>query len=160
MTRKPSYFASNLGLGSTEADGRTLRRVAQVLRREREGLGRNRDRVALPPMPDDRIAVAHAYEPGPAVSVHHRLVRLKGSEPAEPQLQELRAGDRVHSERVHARKFGSAFARPPGQGSCLGACRLCCQREEEADDGIRTRDPWLGKPMLYQLSYVRRLRRL
>jgi hypothetical protein len=30
----------------------------------------------------------------------------------------------------------------------------------EADDGIRTRDPWLGKPMLYQLSYVRRLPRL
>ena len=25
----------------------------------------------------------------------------------------------------------------------------------EADDGARTRDPWLGKPMLYQLSYVR-----
>jgi hypothetical protein len=24
-----------------------------------------------------------------------------------------------------------------------------------ADDGARTRDPWLGKPMLYQLSYVR-----
>jgi hypothetical protein len=32
--------------------------------------------------------------------------------------------------------------------------------EGEADDGARTRDPWLGKPMLYQLSYVRRLRRL
>ena len=25
----------------------------------------------------------------------------------------------------------------------------------EADDGIRTRDTWLGKPVLYQLSYVR-----
>jgi hypothetical protein len=25
----------------------------------------------------------------------------------------------------------------------------------QADDGIRTHDPWLGKPMLYQLSYVR-----
>jgi hypothetical protein len=24
-----------------------------------------------------------------------------------------------------------------------------------ADDGIRTRDTWLGKPVLYQLSYVR-----
>ena len=24
-----------------------------------------------------------------------------------------------------------------------------------ADDGIRTHDPRLGKPMLYQLSYVR-----
>ena len=28
----------------------------------------------------------------------------------------------------------------------------------EADDGARTRDTWLGKPVLYQLSYVRRLR--
>ena len=26
---------------------------------------------------------------------------------------------------------------------------------DEADDGIRTRDTWLGKPVLYQLSYVR-----
>jgi hypothetical protein len=25
----------------------------------------------------------------------------------------------------------------------------------EADDGARTRDTWLGKPVLYQLSYVR-----
>ena len=24
-----------------------------------------------------------------------------------------------------------------------------------ADDGARTRDTWLGKPVLYQLSYVR-----
>ena len=24
-----------------------------------------------------------------------------------------------------------------------------------ADDGIRTHDTWLGKPVLYQLSYVR-----
>ena len=27
--------------------------------------------------------------------------------------------------------------------------------QEEADDGARTRDTWLGKPVLYQLSYVR-----
>jgi hypothetical protein len=26
----------------------------------------------------------------------------------------------------------------------------------QADDGIRTRDTWLGKPVLYQLSYVRK----
>ncbi len=25
-----------------------------------------------------------------------------------------------------------------------------------AENGIRTRDPWLGKPMLYQLSYFRK----
>ncbi len=30
---------------------------------------------------------------------------------------------------------------------------------ERADDGIRTRDTWLGKPVLYQLSYVRVPRR-
>ncbi len=29
-----------------------------------------------------------------------------------------------------------------------------------AENGIRTRDPWLGKPMLYQLSYFRFFRRL
>jgi hypothetical protein len=28
-------------------------------------------------------------------------------------------------------------------------------REARADDGVRTRDPQLGKLMLYQLSYVR-----
>ncbi len=28
-------------------------------------------------------------------------------------------------------------------------------RTHGADDGIRTRDPRLGKPMLYQLSYIR-----
>jgi hypothetical protein len=27
--------------------------------------------------------------------------------------------------------------------------------EAEADDGTRTHDTWLGKPVLYQLSYVR-----
>lgn len=30
--------------------------------------------------------------------------------------------------------------------------------QEEADDGARTRDTWLGKPVLYQLSYVRAAR--
>jgi hypothetical protein len=29
-----------------------------------------------------------------------------------------------------------------------------------ADNGVRTRDPQLGKLMLYQLSYVRSLRRV
>ena len=28
-------------------------------------------------------------------------------------------------------------------------------QRSEADDGARTRDTWLGKPVLYQLSYVR-----
>jgi hypothetical protein len=30
-----------------------------------------------------------------------------------------------------------------------------CGSFDEADDGVRTRDPQLGKLMLYQLSYVR-----
>ena len=29
------------------------------------------------------------------------------------------------------------------------------RNRERADDGIRTRDPHLGKVMLYQLSYIR-----
>jgi hypothetical protein len=30
-----------------------------------------------------------------------------------------------------------------------------CKAFREADDGARTRDTWLGKPVLYRLSYVR-----
>jgi hypothetical protein len=33
--------------------------------------------------------------------------------------------------------------------------RMCPKGNREADDGDRTRDPRLGKPMLYRLSYVR-----
>ena len=32
------------------------------------------------------------------------------------------------------------------------------EKSLRADDGIRTRDPHLGKVMLYQLSHVRMLR--
>lgn len=28
-------------------------------------------------------------------------------------------------------------------------------KKNRANDGIRTRDSWLGKPVLYQLSYIR-----
>ena len=52
----------------------------------------------------------------------------------------------------------SAKAPPPlvsrpgrGTGSPQGARDLC----SGADDGIRTRDPNLGKVVLYQLSHVR-----
>src|SRR5581483_211587 len=33
--------------------------------------------------------------------------------------------------------------------------RWRASRSTKADDGARTRDTWLGKPVLYQLSYVR-----
>jgi hypothetical protein len=33
--------------------------------------------------------------------------------------------------------------------------RQICLESFEADDGARTRDTWLGKPVLYRLSYVR-----
>ena len=38
---------------------------------------------------------------------------------------------------------------------CQSTNKADFQGFREADDGARTRDPWLGKPMLYQLSYVR-----
>ena len=60
-----------------------------------------------------------------------------------------------------------AFAEPPDESAdaartfdargaherVLAALRE--RPERQADDGTRTHDPWLGKPMLYQLSYVR-----
>jgi len=56
-------------------------------------------------MPDHGGALAHADEPCTAVSVHHGLIRLKGAGRAEPQLQELRAGDRVQGCRgIHPRQ--------------------------------------------------------
>src|SRR5829696_1030407 len=48
-----------------------------------------------------------------------------------------------------ARRWASA--RSPGDAG--ESCEA--MREDEADDGPRTRDLWLGKPTLYQLSYVR-----
>jgi hypothetical protein len=50
-----------------------------------------------------------------------------------------------------ARRHFSSLATP-----ILGHVRFRIQNFfEEADDGVRTRDPQLGKLMLYQLSYVR-----
>ena len=45
-----------------------------------------------------------------------------------------------------------AVASPLGHSTAGQAARGQCLR---ADDGIRTRDPHLGKVMLYQLSHVR-----
>src|SRR5262249_29683145 len=50
-------------------------------------------------------------------------------------------------------------APSPGEKRCPGAVwtfgRVNGVRRLRADDGIRTRDPHLGKVMLYQLSHVR-----
>ena len=42
-----------------------------------------------------------------------------------------------------------------GPCSISSGCDSGVSLEPEADDGGRTRDTWLGKPVLYQLSYVR-----
>ena len=73
------------------------------LRRERERVERDSERVAVAPMLDDRGAILDADEPGALISVHHCLVRLKGTRGAELHLQELCAGDRVQAKCVHAR---------------------------------------------------------
>jgi hypothetical protein len=41
------------------------------------------------------------------------------------------------------------------EDNALQAFSRVCSISPEADDGPRTRDLWLGKPTLYQLSYVR-----
>src|SRR6185437_15978081 len=49
--------------------------------------------------------------------------------------------------------------RREGIGHAHAAVRAPCGRRDRrggADDGSRTRDLWLGKPTLYQLSYVRK----
>ncbi len=45
------------------------------------------------------------------------------------------------------------LSHPAGRAPPAG--RRAAARGGEADDGLRTRDLWLGKPTLYQLSYVR-----
>jgi hypothetical protein len=47
----------------------------------------------------------------------------------------------------------------PGPEPCRRAQQAADQRFCRADDGIRTRDPHLGKVVLYQLSHVRAVRR-
>jgi hypothetical protein len=44
---------------------------------------------------------------------------------------------------------------PPANRRRRRSERTRRRRSREADDGPRTRDLWLGKPTLYQLSYVR-----
>src|SRR5690349_19480480 len=53
-------------------------------------------------------------------------------------------------------RFRSVLAkRWPRERSKRGSDRGKVLQIAKADDGARTRDPWLGKPMLYRLSYVR-----
>ena len=48
-----------------------------------------------------------------------------------------------------------AVASPLGHPTVGGSGGACCRDLFRADDGIRTRDPHLGKVMRYQLRYVR-----
>jgi hypothetical protein len=57
-----------------------------------------------------------------------------------------------------AERRGPARTKLPGclpDLADLQAKRGCPRKGTEADDGLRTRDLRLGKPTLYQLSYVR-----
>ena len=130
MARKPSRFGSKAqprpgGRGSGSASigygSPTRRRVAPLSQRERESLERNCDWVSAARVSDHRGAATHADEPGASVSVHHSLVGLKGAGRAELQLQELRTGDRVQSERIHAptRSAGPSPVLPCSPGFVL-----------------------------------------
>ena len=52
------------------------------------------------------------------------------------------------------RRAHMTFDRPQRRRSKLAGLSIGLP-DLEADDGSRTRDLWLGKPTLYQLSYVR-----
>lgn len=92
--------------------GRTGRRVVRCRRRKREGLGPNRDVVAFTPVSDGCGSGAETDDPGSPFVVEHGLAGLKGTGSSELHLQHLRAGDRVQSKRIHARKFGRTPLRP------------------------------------------------
>ena len=58
----------------------------------------------------------------------------------------------VHSREVDSRRYGDASSDRNNKksGRTIDRCHF-----HGADNGIRTRDPHLGKVMLYQLSHVR-----
>ena len=69
----------------------------------------------------------------------------------------------LHPSRAPSSAVQSGRLRMSGVRLRVAESRTPCGirlNHRRADDGARTRDPWLGKPMLYQLSYVRRMRRL
>ena len=61
------------------------------------------------------------------------------------------AAKRARSKNVSRHAF-AMFPAPPRYGWTAGKFGAVYGK---ADDGVRTRDPQLGKLMLYQLSYVR-----
>src|SRR5829696_2588763 len=75
--------------------------------------------------------------------IHDALLGLPSA------LRGLLGALHLHVYRVPAAGFGSADEATP-----RGAIPRCTAFLR-ADDGPRTRDLWLGKPPLYQLSYVR-----
>ena len=62
------------------------------------------------------------------------------------------AGAALASRAWHGRRT-ARHRRRGRHGDSAGAARRCAG--SGADDGIRTRDPHLGKVMRYQLRYVR-----
>ena len=69
-----------------------------------------------------------------------RLFRLERSSAIS-----VRAGQEALAYDEHADLVQALARRPVGWAL----------RMSQADDGARTRDTWLGKPVLYRLSYVR-----
>ena len=64
----------------------------------------------------------------------------------------------ISGETPTGRWRSAAAADMRGRGSQASTDEDESTSVEKADDGDRTRDPQLGKLMLYQLSYVREAR--
>ena len=192
MKAKAAHLGSTLermaaacgpGSACVHSDPRTERGVVLSGRREREGLGRNRNGLTVTPVSDDRGTVADADEPGASVSVHHGLFRLEETGGAELQLQEFRAGDRVETERVHVGKVSARLshvlrgrscrrARPEPNWEAIGALvvlglvvfgarrnREKTQWRQEAQDSARRRTRTHGRPRSASVSRRSRCRR-
>ncbi len=91
-----------------------------------------------------------------------RLVRLPRPPSREGHRQKPSArGRRASCARTEGRRGHRGRASEPVQrrrncrGVVLPTTGRKSLRTSEADDGARTRDTWLGKPVLYRLSYVR-----
>src|SRR5437588_187778 len=110
-------------------------------------------RLVSPARIDSR-AVRHEDRPVPKASQQPTNDRR-----AEPSGHPYNAKGESHRESEIAHL--AVHRVPPRMKPCPRTVRgSAADTCNEAGDGTRTRDPWLGKPMLYQLSYSRRLRRL
>ncbi len=97
------------------------------------------------------------HDEGPEIILGALLVGDTGIEPVTSSVSGKRA---TAAPIALACEVGTGFepvytalqavASPLGQPTVRNPCGF-----PGADDGIRTRDPHLGKVMLYQLSYVR-----